>query len=82
MIEPIRPNKTTLTDRELSQVLAALRFWQKKQEPDNIFNLLAIKEEWEHFEECEPMTTEEIDTLCERFNLGPIPEEKNKLFRP
>ena len=70
--EPIRPNTVILSDRELNQTLAALRLWQDyfKDTPAE-----AHRDE-EHFEECEPMTNEEIDALCERYNLGPIEEGK------
>ena len=56
--------KTTLYDRELATVLAALRYWQsnlgKDQAPVDL----------DHFAEVDPLTTQEIDVLCERLNTG------------
>ena len=57
-------HKTTLYERELATVLAALRYWQSKlgkdQEPTDL----------DHFAEVDPLTAEEIDALCERLNTG------------
>ena len=53
-----------LTDRELATVLAALRQWQMDWEanPDELADSV-------HFEEHTPLTSAEIDGLCERLNL-------------
>lgn len=53
----------TLTDRELATVLAALRQWQMDFEanPDEMADSV-------HFEDHEPLTSVEIDVLCERLN--------------
>lgn len=52
-----------LTARELATVLAALRYWQRDP---------AVAQHWEylHFEDVAPLTTDEIDELCERLNQG------------
>lgn len=57
---------TTLTPRELATVLAALRCFQQEVSP---LPLATIKDSWEHFDECDPLTTDEIDALCERLNV-------------
>jgi hypothetical protein len=59
-----------MTSKELATVLAALRFWQQELQdiadhPDED-NWIA---ESLHFQEHEPLTSEEIDDLCERLNL-------------
>ena len=72
----VRPNIVVLSDQELNQCLAALRHWQASIKPNTDKDLRSIKGAWEHFDECNPMTTLEIDNLCERFNLGPLPSEK------
>jgi len=53
-----------LTDRELATVLAALRQWQMDCEanPDELSDSV-------HFETHQPLTSAEIDDLCERLNL-------------
>lgn len=52
-----------ISRRKLATILAALRYWQNdvlsNQKPDG-----------SHFEEHTPLTTDEIDTLCEDLNLG------------
>jgi hypothetical protein len=59
-------SSTSLPDfakRELATVLAALRSWQAgSHEPAELS---------EHFDECEPLSPDEIDALCERLNDGP-----------
>jgi hypothetical protein len=50
-----------MTTRELATVLAALRHWQ---------GLQGMGDNSLHFTEHKALTTEEIDTLCERLN-GP-----------
>lgn len=53
-----------LTDRELATVLAALRLWQSQDgETNSELNAIASNEG-----QCEPLTEEEIDDLCERLN--------------
>ena len=49
--------------RELATVLAALRYWQQDLEANDA---PPISEEF--FADCEPLTSEEIDSLCERLN--------------
>ena len=52
-----------LTNRKLATVLAALRQWQMDWEadPDSLADSI-------HFEETTPLTSPEIDELCERLN--------------
>lgn len=52
-----------MTDRELATVLAALRYWQQDLEANDAPPISA-----DFFAECEPLTSEEIDGLCERLN--------------
>ena len=53
-----------LSDRELATVLAALRYWQDEMAPYEDGSTS------EHFQEVTPLTTKEIDDLCERLNTG------------
>ena len=65
--------------RECATLLAALRYWQNGI-ADNFGSGSKISrvpaELREHFldENVEPLTSEEIDSLCEDINLQPIPE--------
>ncbi|MDA8350110.1 MAG: hypothetical protein M0038_15150 [Pseudomonadota bacterium] len=52
--------------RELATVLAALRYWQQDLAANDA---PPISEEF--FDDCEPLTSEEIDGLCERLNTEP-----------
>ena len=52
-----------MTNKELATVLAALRYWQQDLEANDA---PPISEEF--FADCAPLTTEEIDELCERLN--------------
>ncbi|MHB1892726.1 MAG: hypothetical protein ACYCTZ_04400 [Candidatus Dormibacteria bacterium] len=54
-----------LSDRELATVLAALRYWQGECGPED-----AEAADMVHFDRCTPLTTAEIDELCERLNVG------------
>lgn len=80
---PLPPH---FTDRELATVLHALRMLQEYRENREPGMLLGCfheesrrvvpHEAWatnscDHFEDCEPLTVEEIDTLCESINLAP-----------
>jgi len=49
--------------RELATVLAALRYWQQDLEANDASPISG-----EFFADCEPLTSEEIDSLCERLN--------------
>ena len=51
-----------LSDRELATVLAALRYWQSKLDE----HLAPV--DLDHFAEVDPLTSGEIDDLCERLN--------------
>lgn len=51
-----------LTDTELATVLAALRYWQQDTPMD--------LSDYEHFDECDPLDSDEIDELCERLNCA------------
>ena len=57
--------KVELSDRDIAQVLAALRNWQI-----DALNEDMAEEFAGHFEGHSPMTDEEIDDLCERINFG------------
>ncbi len=52
------------TDKEAATVLAALRYWQQDLEANEEPPIS------HHFEHEEPLTSEEIDDLCERINFG------------
>ena len=54
-----------LTDREVAQVLAALRNWQTDSLNEDLVEAFAG-----HFEDHAPLSNEEIDDLCERINFG------------
>ena len=54
-----------LTDREVAQILAALRNWQTDALNEDLVEAFAG-----HFEEHESLTDKEIDALCERLNFG------------
>ena len=54
-----------LNDREIAQVLAALRNWQLDDLGEDLTEAFAG-----HFEDHEPLSNEEIDDLCERINFG------------
>jgi hypothetical protein len=53
-----------LSDREIAMVLAALRHWQWSDDD------LAGLEFRDFFTEHEPLAADEIDSLCERLNMG------------
>ena len=65
-----------LTERELGTVLAALRFWQchGPPRPDSVFDRMetgeqdALDEIRTGSSRFDPLTIEEIDSLCERLN--------------
>ena len=54
-----------LTDRDIAQLLAALRNWQTDALNEDLAEAFAG-----HFEDHEPLSDDEIDTLCERLNFG------------
>jgi hypothetical protein len=55
-----------LTNKETATVLAALRFWQMENSRRDV-NLVKA-ENVGFFDECEPLTTKEIDELCTDIN--------------
>jgi hypothetical protein len=55
-----------LNDRELAIVLASLRFWQDEMSPHPHASGCYP----EHFDGIEPLTSDEIDALCERLNAA------------
>lgn len=65
-----------LTEKELTTVLAALRYWQQSVEEGEEPPIM------EHFADgTEPLTDDKIDDLCERLNCdedGLKPEKKRK----
>lgn len=59
-----------LTEHELATVLAALRYWQRNSKK-------SATPEWDiatSAGEFDPLTDGQIDTLCERLNLGTAKE--------
>jgi len=70
---PQEPTTVTLDERELSAVLAALRYWQW-QRSDIIQSLNtrggAILDIESNDDEVEPLSDSELDALCERINTG------------
>jgi hypothetical protein len=54
-----------LSDREVAQVLAALRNWQTDSLNEDLVDAFSG-----HFEDHEPLSDEEIEALCERLNFG------------
>jgi hypothetical protein len=69
-----------LTECELGTVLAALRFWQchGPPRPDSVFDRLeadeqdALDEIRTGASRVDPLTTDEIDSLCERLNTSDV----------
>lgn len=55
-------NSYPFTERELATILAALRLFQEARRNNAPLS--------EHFEEIEPLTTSEIEALCERLNTN------------
>lgn len=55
-----------ITPRDLATVLAALRYWQQDLAENDGAGPISP----DHFDDCEPLTVEEIDDLCERLNVG------------
>jgi hypothetical protein len=53
-----------LTNKETATVLAALRYWQ-----DETRDYPELMDDFDHFEDIEPLTDQEINDLCERINL-------------
>jgi hypothetical protein len=51
----------TLSYQEVSTVLAALRYLQENR--DDVISI-----SMSHFDDVEPLTAEQIDTLCEEIN--------------
>jgi len=54
-----------LSDREIAQLLAALRNWQTDSLNEDLVEAFAG-----HFEQHEPLSDDEIDQLCERLNFA------------
>lgn len=52
----------TITPQEHATILAALRLFQEEIESNGDSPII------DHFYEHDPLTSEEIDTLCERIN--------------
>jgi len=75
--------KPRLDKREFATVLAALRFWQSKLGPDRYPAQARARQDFEaYFEDGKkfaPLSAEEIDSLCERINVGE--GEKDVQFR-
>ena len=54
-----------LNEREIAQVLAALRNWQVDGLNEDLADTFAG-----HFEDHAPLSDEEIEALCERINFA------------
>ena len=54
-----------LNEREVTQLLAALRNWQTDGLNEDLEEAFAG-----HFEDHAPLTEDEIDALCERLNFA------------
>ena len=54
-----------LSDRDIAQLLAALRNWQTDGLNEDLAEAFAG-----HFEDHEPLTDDEIEALCERLNFA------------
>ena len=61
--------QTNLSDRELATVLAALRYWQQDLDTQDS-NDEGSGPISPHFDEHEPLTSDQIDALCERLNTS------------
>lgn len=58
---------TEVTSRDLATILAALRHWQSTVKNGE-------RDKFPHFsKEIEPLSDDEIDTLCELLNIQMIP---------
>jgi len=54
-----------LSERDVAQLLAALRNWQTDSLNEDLADAFAG-----HFEDHEPLSDDEIDALCERLNFA------------
>jgi hypothetical protein len=54
-----------LSDREVANILAALRNWQTDSLNEDLAEAFSG-----HFEDHEPLSDDEIDALCERLNFA------------
>ena len=54
-----------LSNRDIAQLLAALRNWQTDSPNEDLADAFAG-----HFEDHEPLLDHEIDALCERLNFA------------
>jgi hypothetical protein len=54
-----------LSQREVAQILAALRNWQLDALEEDLVDTFSG-----HFEEHEPLSEHEINSLCERLNFA------------
>ena len=76
-------HRPAFNKREFSTVLAALRFWQSKIGPDHYPAQANVQEDFGPFfddgEVFLPLSAEEIDSLCERINVGE--DDVDRAFR-
>lgn len=59
-----------LSSRELATVLAALRYWQSDVLDSGDEDRQAKAVMPEHFEDDKPLSSEDVDELCERLNFS------------
>jgi hypothetical protein len=64
--------RSSLTYAELSTILAALRMFQEDLRVGGYESPLNRTVTIPHFEDVDPLTGVEIDSLCERLNCGEI----------
>ena len=70
-----------MSPKETATVLAALRSWQDELE-DMGGAALARGCRPEHFADVEPLTHDEIDTLCEELNFESSPTKPDEVSQP
>ncbi|HLJ90640.1 MAG TPA: hypothetical protein VKZ53_27780 [Candidatus Angelobacter sp.] len=70
-----KKSSPAFTYQEACTILAALRVFQAHELTDFLPNdpFTRIRN-MEHFDDCAPLTDEEIDELCDRIEIPPFPE--------
>lgn len=61
----VNKNVEEISYREMSTILAALRIYQERADRAEVRDM-------DHFEDCDALTVEEVDELCEKINFGTI----------
>jgi hypothetical protein len=60
----------TFTFEEFCTILAALRVFQAMP--------MAQRQQMDHFDDCEPLTNEQIDALCERIFFDEVVDAEDR----